>query len=331
MSHSPQTALAPRLRIRIARTEAQIQQAVTIRYRAYAERLVGLAADVALKEDLDESVDPVILLAEDAYTSRVIATARLNSGPGIREVLGQIDLPASYAHDRLGYFSRMAAVGDPIEKKMARGLLHKALLQICVAKQVDRMLLLVGDARSKLYMPWGFKPVFAEDAPLRPDMVHGRAVKLFQLESRGAEAKALELGKPLYDFLFGTYHEEIEVFSSLSSVPSRNLRVDPADSLRAIELIQESQSLPSVVAIEQRSLPTVAAIERRALPSVAAIERRLLPTVMAIERRSLPTVVAIERRSLPTVVAIERRRRHQDSRHERSTVATAPATECATS
>ena len=177
------------------------------------------------------------------------------------------------------------------------------------AKQLDRMLLLVGDARSKLYMPWGFKPVFAKDHPLRPEMVHGRKVNLFQLEAKGAEAKALELGKPLYDFLFRTYHEEIEVFSSLSSVPSRRVRADPSESLRAIDLIQASHSLPSVEAIEDRTLPTVAAIERRLLPTVVAIERRLLPTVVEIERRALPSVAAIERRLLPTVVAIERRRR----------------------
>ena len=296
IAHGSQTPQAPRLRIRIARTEEQIQQAVTVRYQAYAERLVGLAKDVAEKEDLDRLVDPVILLAEDADTSRVIATARLNSGPGIREVLDQIDLPASYAHDRLGYFSRMAAVGDPIEKKMARGLLHKALLQICIAKQVDRMLLLVGDARSKLYMPWGFKPVFTRDTPLRPDMVNGRQVNLFELETRGAEAKALELGKPLYDFLFRTYHGEIEVFSSLSSVPSRRVRADPTQSLRAIEAIQASQPLPPVSDIERRVLPTIASIDRRLLPTLVAIERRLLPTVAVIERRTLPTVVAIERR-----------------------------------
>ena len=243
MAHIPQAQAAPRLRIRIARTEEQIQQAVAVRYQAYAERLTGLAGDVAIKEDLDRTVDPVILLAEDADTSQVIATARLNSGPGIREVLAQIALPTSYTHDRLGYFSRMAAVGCPISKKIARGLLHKALLQICVAKQVDRMLLLVGNVRSKLYMPWGFQPVFPDDAVLRPEMVHGRRVNLFQLETRRAEAKALELGGPLYDFLFRTYHEEIEVFSSLSSVPSRTTRPNAEEPLLAIERIESHQTL----------------------------------------------------------------------------------------
>ena len=238
MAHIPQAEVAPRLRIRIARTEEQIQQAVAVRYQAYAERLTGLAGDVAIKEDLDRTVDPVILLAEDATTSQVIATARLNSGPGVREMLAQIDLPAAYVNDRLGYFSRMAAVGSPVAKKIARGLLHKALLQICVAKQVDRMLLLVGNVRSKLYMPWGFQPVFPQTNLLHPEIVHGRPVNLFQLETRKAEATALQLGGPLYDFLFRTYHEEIEVFNSLSSVPSRSTPVPSRDALRQIDLIE---------------------------------------------------------------------------------------------
>jgi hypothetical protein len=243
MAHLPQAQVAPRLRIRIARTEEQIQQAVAVRYQAYAEKLTGLACDVAFKEDLDRTVDPVILLAEDADTGKVIATARLNSGPGIRELLAQINLPSAYADDRLGYFSRMAAVGCPVAKKISRGLLHKALLQICVAKQVDRMLLLVGNVRSRLYMPWGFRPVFPVNNVLRPEMVHGRPVNLFQLETRRAEATALELGGPLYDFLFRTYHEEIEVFSSLSSVPSRRARSDAAKPLLDIERIEAHQNV----------------------------------------------------------------------------------------
>ena len=153
-------------------------------------------------------------------------------------MLAQIDLPAAYVNDRLGYFSRMAAVGSPVAKKIARGLLHKALLQICVAKQVDRMLLLVGNVRSKLYMPWGFQPVFPQTNLLHPEIVHGRPVNLFQLETRKAEATALQLGGPLYDFLFRTYHEEIEVFNSLSSVPSRSTPVPSRDALRQIDLIE---------------------------------------------------------------------------------------------
>ncbi len=254
MAHIPQAEAAPRLRIRIARTEEQIQQAVAVRYQAYAERLTGLAGDVAIKEDLDRTVDPVILLAEDATTSQIIATARLNSGPGVREMLAQIDLPRAYANDRLGYFSRMAAIGSPVAKKIARGLLHKALLQICVAKQVDRMLLLVGNVRSKLYMPWGFQPVFPQSNLLHPEIVHGRPVNLFQLETRKAEATALQLGGPLYDFLFRTYHEEIEVFNSLSSVPSRSTPAPSRDALRQIDLIEAHNGFTTALPMQRTLL-----------------------------------------------------------------------------
>jgi hypothetical protein len=240
----PPGQMAPRLRIRIARTEDQIQQAVAVRYQAYAEKLVGLASDVAFKEDLDRTIDPVILLAEDADTSDVIATARLNSGPGIVEYLAQINLPSSYANDRLGYCSRMAAVGSPAAKKVARALLHKALLQICVAKQIDRMLLLVGDVRSKLYLPWGFQPVFPEEELVHPEIVHGRPVRLFQVDTRRAEATAMELGSALHDFLYRTYHEEIEVFNSLSSVPSSRARSGVANTLRDVERIEAHTKHP---------------------------------------------------------------------------------------
>lgn len=238
--HLAAAQAAPRLRIRIARTEDQIQQAVAVRYQAYAEKLSGLASDVAIKEDLDRTLNPVILLAEDATSGIIFATARLNSGPGIRDLLAQIELPEEYSQDRLGYFSRMAAVGDPVSKKIARGLLHKALLQICMAKQIDRMLLLVGSVRSKLYMPWGFTPVFSRET--RPEMMHGRSVNLYQLETRKAEQKALELGGSLHEFLFKVAHEEIEIFNSLSSIPSRESHAEVSSPRRTLEMVEALNS-----------------------------------------------------------------------------------------
>lgn len=234
--HLAAAQAAPRLRIRIARTDEQIQKAVAVRYQAYAEKLSGLASDVAIKEDLDRTLNPVILLAEEADSGKVIATARLNSDPGIRDLLAQIQLPADYSQDRLGYFSRMAAVGDPVSKKVARALLHKALLQLCVAKQIDRMLLLVGTARSKLYMPWGFQPVFKDET--RPEMMHGRAVNLYQLQTRKAEQRVSELSDTLYEFLFKSYHEEIEIFNSLSSIPSRQNGVGPTHPETTMQLVE---------------------------------------------------------------------------------------------
>ncbi len=208
------------IRIRIARTKADMESAVAVRYQAYSDKMQGLADDVLTAEELDADANPIVLIAEEKNTGTVFATARLNYGPKVRDLLREIELPDSCAHDRLGYFSRMAAIGPVGQKNMARFLIHKAMFQICMARQITLMLTLVGRVRSKLYMPLGFRPMFENETVVQPSIVHGRAVTLLGLKTYDVERFFLA-NDPVRHVFFRRFHESIEVFNSLSSAAGR--------------------------------------------------------------------------------------------------------------
>jgi hypothetical protein len=210
------------IRIRVARTKEDLNGAIAVRYQAYSEKLEGLADDVLEAEDLDSDINPIVLIAEDKSSGHIFATARLNYGPKVRELLSEIELPASLKFERLGYLSRMAAVGPVDRKNMARFLIHKAMFQICMAKQITLMLTLVGRARTKLYTPLGFRPIFENDMTHNPEIVHGRSVRLLGLRTYDLSRYLLENDPVRYEFAFQRFHESIEVFNSVSSNTMRD-------------------------------------------------------------------------------------------------------------
>lgn len=209
------------LRIRIARTPAEFAGAIEVRFAAYSEKLAGLAGDVAAQEDLDGDANPIILIAEDVRTGSIVATGRLNYGPMVFEILKDLGLPAEFKRERLGYVSRMAAIGSPRQKRTARALLLKAGFQICLALQASRILMLVGKVRAKLYLPWGFTPIIGEEEMLRPGLTNGRPVMLLGLRTYALERQLLSSDPVLYQFLFNSFHDSIQVFGSLASRSSR--------------------------------------------------------------------------------------------------------------
>lgn len=220
---SPVSALSASTpyRVRIVRTEEQFRKALAVRREAYSKKHPELAADVAQSEHLDYTNNAIILLVEDSRDGRPLATLRLNSGAGVTAMLRDLNLPAETASPRMAYISRMAAVGSGREKSLARALANKALFQICMARQFDRMLILPALPRDKLYYRWGFTHVFPDGQPRKPAMLGGIEAHVLQLEVYAIERNWRNSNHALYDFIFRTFHPEIEVFSSLSSIAHR--------------------------------------------------------------------------------------------------------------
>ena len=209
-------------RIRIVRTPEQLRSAVNVRYQAYSRRLQALASKVRQPGPLDYSHDPVILLAEDQTTGQAVGTLRLNTGPGVLNMLDDIDLPDNIVLERVAFVSRMAVTGTVHERNLVRSLMQKAVFQLCIAKQLNRILLLAVQPRERLFYRWGFSDVFADGEARFPALLERFPVKALFLDSYAVERLWREQGHPLYDFLFGTFHPEIEVFSSLSSISKRS-------------------------------------------------------------------------------------------------------------
>lgn len=208
-------------RIRLVRTSEQLRQAVSVRRVAYSERFAALAGDVEVPEICDREHEPSILIAENVDSGRVVGTVRLNLGPNVLDLLDDVDLPESFRSERVCYVSRMAAIGTGKEKRVIRELLSKAMFQFCLARQIQRLLLAPVVPRERLYYSWGFENVFSDGQPRTPKLLHHQQTILLQQEMFSVERRWKEENHSKYDFLFRTFHPEIQIFSSLSSVPSR--------------------------------------------------------------------------------------------------------------
>jgi hypothetical protein len=222
--------------IRIARTALQLQTAVEVRYQAYSEKLQALASKVKQPGPLDYEHEPVVLLAESRLTGEAVGTLRLNTGPGILGMLDDIDLPDNILGERVAFVSRMAVVGTVHERQLVRNLMQKACFQLCIAKQLNRMLLLAVEPRERLFYRCGFSDVFEDGKARHPAFLEHFPVKALYADTYGMERHWKEQKHPLYDFLFRTFHPEIEVFSSLSSLGHRSN--EPARAMREMQTIE---------------------------------------------------------------------------------------------
>ena len=226
--HIPSTPYS----IRIVRTSAQLQAAVEVRYQAYSEKLQALASKVSQPGPLDFAHEPIVLLAENRLTGEAIGTMRLNTGPSILDMLDDINLPDNIMGERVAFVSRMAVVGTVAERQLVRNLMQKAVFQLCIAKQLNRILLLAVEPRERLFYRCGFSDVFEDGKARYPAFLDKFPVKALYADTYAMERHWKEQKHPLYDFLFRTFHPEIEVFSSLSSVGRRSN--EPARSAREL-------------------------------------------------------------------------------------------------
>jgi hypothetical protein len=216
--HIPST----NLRVRIVRTAAQLQRVVAVRMEAYSSRLPELAEQVSAPEDLDYSHGAIVLLAEDCNTGRAYGTLRLNTGRDMLAMMDDIQLPREIVEGEVAYISRMAAVGNAKQKSAVRRLIEKAMFQLCAAKQLRTVLILAVVPRERLFYHWGFSDVFPDEMPRHPQFLNKIAVRALQCETYTIERTWREKKHPLYDYFFRTFHPEIEVFMSVSSLERRS-------------------------------------------------------------------------------------------------------------
>jgi hypothetical protein len=215
------TASSP-YRIRIVRTKEQLESVVAVRCQAYSEKLQALASKVQQPGPLDFTHEPIVLVAENGLTGEAVGTLRVNTGPQILDLLQDVQLPADLVCERVAFVSRMAVIGTVPERQLVRNLLQKAVFQLAVAKQLSRILLLAVHPRERLFYRCGFRDVFADGAPRFPKFLDHFPVKALYADTYSLEREWREENHPLYDFLFRTFHPEIEVFASVSSSTQRS-------------------------------------------------------------------------------------------------------------
>lgn len=248
----PLQALTPSspYRIRLVRTAEQLDAVVAVRREAYGARLQALATQVGLPEAFDYSHGAVILLLENRDTAEPLGTIRLNTGHGLLQVMSDMDLPPSITGGEIGYVSRMAITGPIRQRPLIRALLDKSIFQLCAAKQIRNMLIFAVVPRERMFMTRGFRDIFADAQPRHPRFLNQVPIRALSLDVMGLEREWRAASHPLYAFFFETFHPEIEIFSSVTSIVRRADQRDwgpgAAAPIRAARLPAASAGLPLV-------------------------------------------------------------------------------------
>ncbi len=212
-------------RVAIVESEADLERVQQMRQAAYGHHLPALAAHFGLPDPIDRWPDVTIFYAEDKASGQLVGSARLQcniSQP--LQIERCIELPAHLHGRLLVEVTRLvvtAGYAQPV--KLA---LVKAIHLFCVATQAAGILAGSRPALLRQYLGLGFEDLFGDGRLVPLAYAGGLEHRVLFRDTVNSSTAYRERLRPGYDFVFRTYHPDIEVFAALSRVsePLRQAR-----------------------------------------------------------------------------------------------------------
>jgi hypothetical protein len=208
-------------RVRLVRTESQLEQAVQIRAFAYSRHHPELTQLVRSSESSDRHPDSIVLLAESRSTGEPEGTVRIQTNlrePSEFET--HLALPEKFRRTTIAHVSRLA-VRPSHRPGLVKVSLFKSLYRYCLATQIRWLMVGARPPMDRQFVSLGFEDVFdREDLVLLPS-TGDIPVRVLAFDVVGAERKWRELGHRFYSYMFLEYTPDIEVFESVSGMWSR--------------------------------------------------------------------------------------------------------------
>ena len=210
-------------RLGIVRTEEQLSAICQVRCNAYSRHVPEFGVTLAKPEDTDTAPGALTLFIQDKLTQKIIGTARLQTNlEGPLGINSDVALPAWLLRAPSAEITRFAVLPSYSNaERLISKILIKACYHYCFATQIHWMV--IGSRRSlvKWYHSLGFKAVDGFEDFFELLHTGNLRHKLLILDVIGAERQWLASKNVDYDFVFRTYHPDIELFSSLSGVWTR--------------------------------------------------------------------------------------------------------------
>lgn len=200
-------------RVRVVRSEAQLQQVCALRAACYGHHLPEMGRALMEPEPWDRAPGTTILMAQDKASGDVVGTMRIHSNlHGPLPLHGAMKMPPSVRGHLLAEASRLAVQARFSELKV-RLALFKALYLHCYASQVQSIVVGARKPLDRIYRSLGFNPLLEGDplVPLPYANNIGHSVLVFDV--LGAEREWHDTRHPLYEFMMRTYHPDIQIFS----------------------------------------------------------------------------------------------------------------------
>jgi hypothetical protein len=204
-------------RVAIVGSEVDLLRVQDLRQAAYGHHLPALAATFGQPDPVDRWPDVTVFFAEDKATRRVVGSARLQCN---RSQPLQIErstaLPPSLRGKLLAEVTRMTVIaGYAHPVKLA---LVKAIHLYCISAQIGGIVCASRPSLMRQYLNLGFEDLYG-DCRLVP-MAHGGGMdhRVLFRDTVTSEAHNRARKHPDYEFVFRTYHPDIEVFDPVARV-----------------------------------------------------------------------------------------------------------------
>ncbi len=206
------------IKVRLVRTENQLNKAIKVRADAYGRHTPGFADALRVIEPDDVERSSLVLLAESKVTGEAVGTLRIHTnfdGPTYLERI--LTLPEFLRGAAIAYVTRLAVSSGPNGASVKLAL-FKALYRYCLATQISWILAVAREPVDRDFVRLGFLDVLPEGAKLRRPTDFGEVdVRPLYFDVLEAEHRWRQTRHPLYDFMVRKVHPDIEIFTSVSS------------------------------------------------------------------------------------------------------------------
>ena len=205
-------------RVTIAETEADLLRVQRLRQAAYGHHLPALAASFGQADPVDRWPHVTVFFVEDKATGRLVGSARLQSNRSRPLLIERsIVLPPALRGKLLAEVTRMAVLpGYAHPVKLA---LVKAIHLYCIAMQIGGVVAASRPSVTRQYLNLGFENLFGDErlAPL----AHAGGIehRLLFRDMVTSEAYNRARGYTYYNFMFRTFHPDIQVFDAVALAP----------------------------------------------------------------------------------------------------------------
>ncbi|GAB3628784.1 hypothetical protein PTE30175_00651 [Pandoraea terrae] len=207
--------------VRIARDDASLRKAVSMRQSAYGRHLPELAATLGEPEDSDREPGSLVLVAQARLDGAPLGTMRIQTNQFQPLHLEEsAPLPNWLAHCALAEATRLGVVSGPMGK-VVKTTLFKAFYQYCLLNGIDWMVITARPPLHRQYQALMFQEVFPDRGVIPMAHVGGIGHHVLALEVGMARPRWQAAGHPLFGFMCQTFHPDLQLHETSGDVTDR--------------------------------------------------------------------------------------------------------------
>ena len=197
--------------IRLARSEEDIQKAVSIRYSAYARHVPNFAERLKEPEPNDFEDGVSVLLAESKLDGRPLGTMRLQTNLFSPLALeSSVMLPDRFKSSVLAEATRLGVTQERVGRVVTT-FLFKAYYMHCLNAGIDWMIITARSPMDKRYEALLMEDVFPGRGYIPMSHVGNIPHRVLALDIATVKDRWANVDHPLYDLYCLTNHPDIDV------------------------------------------------------------------------------------------------------------------------